>query len=83
MFVYIKYAILLNTATLLSFALEVTHYHNSGPGGGGLGVGTPLYKPYRFVPPRVFARGGGGGSPIHYLYGYVPPIRVVILKLLI
>ena len=59
-FVYIKYAILLNTATLLSFALEVTHYHNSGPGGGGgLGVGTPLYKPYRFVPPRVFARGGG------------------------
>ena len=26
---------------------------------------------------------GGGGTPIHYLYGYVPPIGVVILKLLI
>ena len=26
---------------------------------------------------------GGGGTPIHYLYGYVPPNRVVILKLLI
>ena len=24
-----------------------------------------------------------GGTPIHYLYGYVPPNRVVILKLLI
>ena len=32
-------------------------------------------------------RGGGGwgaaGTPIHYLYGYVPPNGVVILKLLI
>ena len=27
--------------------------------------------------------GGGGGNLIHYLYGYVPPKRVVILKLLI
>ena len=27
--------------------------------------------------------GGGGGTPKHYLYGYVPPNRVVILKLLI
>ena len=27
--------------------------------------------------------GGGGGSPIHYLYGYVQPNGVVILKLLI
>ena len=26
---------------------------------------------------------GGGGTPIHYLYGYVPPNEVVILKLLI
>ena len=26
---------------------------------------------------------GGGGTPIHYLYGCVPPNRVVILKLLI
>ena len=25
----------------------------------------------------------GGGTPIHYPYGYVPPNRVVILKLLI
>ena len=25
---------------------------------------------------------GGGGTPIHYLYGYVPPKGVVILKLL-
>ena len=31
----------------------------------------------------LFARGGGGGTPIHYLYGYVPPNGVVILKLLI
>ena len=27
--------------------------------------------------------GGGGEIPIHYLYGYVPPNRVVVLKLLI
>ena len=27
--------------------------------------------------------GGGGGTPIHYLCRYVPPNRVVILKLLI
>ena len=26
---------------------------------------------------------GGGGTPIHYLYGYVPPSGVVILKLLV
>ena len=26
---------------------------------------------------------GEGGTPIHYLYGYVPPNWVVILKLLI
>ena len=26
---------------------------------------------------------GGRGTPIHYLYGYVPPNGVVILKLLI
>ena len=34
---------------------------------------------------RAFALGpgGGGGSPIHYLYGYVPPNRVVIFTLLI
>ena len=25
----------------------------------------------------------GGGTPIHYLYGYVPPNGVVILKLLV
>ena len=25
----------------------------------------------------------GGGTPIHFLYGYVPPDGVVILKLLI
>ena len=29
------------------------------------------------------SRPGGGGTPIHYLYGYVPPNGVVILKLLI
>ena len=28
-------------------------------------------------------RRGVEGTPIHYLYGYVPPNRVVILKLLI
>ena len=27
--------------------------------------------------------GGGGGTPINYLYGYVPPNRVVILMVLI
>ena len=27
--------------------------------------------------------GARGGTPIHYLYGYVPPNGVVILKLLI
>ena len=26
---------------------------------------------------------GGGGTPIHYLYGYVLPNGVVILKLLV
>ena len=31
----------------------------------------------------VCGGGGGGGTPIHYLYGYVPPNVVVILKLLI
>ena len=30
-----------------------------------------------------FVGPGGGGTPIHYLYGYVPPNGVVILKLLI
>ena len=29
------------------------------------------------------ARGGGEGTLIHYLYGFVPPKGVVILKLLI
>ena len=29
----------------------------------------------------VATPGGGGGTPIHYLYGYVPPNGVVILKL--
>ena len=38
---------------------------------------------------KATARGGGGGgggggaTPIHYLYGYVPPKGVVILKLLV
>ena len=34
---------------------------------------------------RAFVLGprGGGGTPIHYLYEYVPPNGVVILKLLI
>ena len=31
----------------------------------------------------IALRGGGEGTPIHYLYGYVPPTGVVILKLLI
>ena len=30
-----------------------------------------------------FTTPGGGGTPIHYLYGYLPPKGVVILKLLI
>ena len=31
----------------------------------------------------LIAPGGGGGTPIHYLYGYVLPNGVMILKLLI
>ena len=31
----------------------------------------------------IVGPGGGEGTPIHYLYGYVPPNGVVILKLLI
>ena len=31
----------------------------------------------------ITPEGGRGGTPIHYLYGYVPPKGVVILKLLI
>ena len=33
--------------------------------------------------PQTPGGGGRGGTPIHYLYGYVPPNGVVILKLLI
>ena len=33
--------------------------------------------------PRGTYQSRGGGTPIHYLYGYVPPNGVVILKLLI
>ena len=35
------------------------------------------------VRPRGGGGGGGGVTPIHYLYRYVPPNGVVILKLLI
>ena len=42
---------------------------------------TSCYGTYTVV--GVTPRGGGGGTPIHYLYGYVPPNGVVILKLLI
>ena len=31
----------------------------------------------------LMVKARGGGTPIHYLYGYVPPNGVVILKLLI
>ena len=35
-------------------------------------------------PFKTRGRGGGGGvTPIYYLYGYVPPNGVMILKLLI
>ena len=33
--------------------------------------------------PAVMPGVGGGGTPLHYLYGYVPPNGVVILKILI
>ena len=40
-----------------------------------------------WIPEVYFSRlptpRGEGGTPIHYLYGYVPPNGVVILKLLI
>ena len=32
---------------------------------------------------RTMKSEGGGGTPIRYLYGYVPPNGVVILKLLL
>ena len=38
------------------------------------------------MPEAILAPVGGGGgecTPIHYLYGYLPPKGVVILKLLI
>ena len=62
-FVYIKYAILLNTATLLSFALEVTHYHNSGPGGGGGWVWVLPYISHIGLCRPGFLPGGGGVVP--------------------
>ena len=31
----------------------------------------------------LLGEGGRGGSPVHYLYGYVPPNGVVILKILV
>ena len=38
---------------------------------------------YNCILKNMVDAGGGGGTPIHYLYGYVPPKGVVILKLLI
>ena len=31
---------------------ETTQWHRGGKGRGGEGGGTPLYKPYRYVPPQ-------------------------------
>ena len=48
-------------------------------------VAHPL-REFSGVPPWAFdltTHRGAGGTPIHYLYWYVPPNRVVILKLLI
>ena len=42
-------------------------------------IGTS-FRRSKFMP---ILAGGGGGTPMHYLYGYVPPNGVVILKLLI
>ena len=42
--------------------------------------------PFKVVSVRLpwcASKGEGGGTPIHYLYGYVPPNGVVILKLLV
>ena len=36
-----------------------------------------------FLPENRVRSARGGGTPIHYLYGFVPPKGVVILKLLI
>ena len=38
---------------------------------------------FRGVHAQVYMVKPRGGTPIHYLYGYVPPKGVVILKLLI
>ena len=46
-------------------------------------LGTGEQKKSWCVCVRVCVCVWGGGTPIHYLYGYVPPNVVVILKLLI
>ena len=43
---------------------------------------TSMFSFYATIPIGQFPP-LGGGYPIHYLYGYVPPKGVVILKLLI
>ena len=40
-----------------------------------------MMRPVCLVSKMIMTR--GGGTPIHYLYRYVPPNGVVILKLLI
>ena len=47
------------------------------------GKGVTVDKTWDVPFSRILDQSPGGGTPIHYLYGYVPPNGVVILKLLI
>ena len=50
----------------------------------GVGIVIKKVQDYEFLcNTSGNARGGGGGTPINYLYGYMPPKGVLILKLLI
>ena len=57
-------------------------FERVGKDGGSLSL-APKFLPLSFQTVVTQAPSPGGGTPIHYLYGYVPPNGVVILKLLI
>ena len=49
----------------------------------GLRAQSPKYDWDQGSELRIMGSGPGGDTHIHYLYGYVPPNGVVILKLLV
>ena len=71
--------IIKTTTIIIIIIIEINNFLNKVSGGmsgrvfntSNSGSGDLGFKP------------GGRGTPIHYLYGYVPPNGVVILKLLI